>query len=163
MKKTIYFFGILAALVTFSCKDEMSNEPFENGSAIIEGTALVDTDFTNDTLSGVDPVSYEVVPQGVHIYAEINSFDLVQFPSSGVNYGTILCDTIVGANGSFTLVVPANAGTVNVSFYADDFRANQIQFDETVESKIFYLPEGVYSEDVHDGVTRITELKFFEK
>ena len=162
MKKIIYLIGIFAAMVTLSCKDEMSNEPFENGSAIIQGTALVNTDFTNDTLSGIDPISYEAVPQGVHIWAEINSSDLVQFPSAGVNYGTILCDTIVGAGGNFTLVIPANANSVTVNFYADDFRADQIQFDETVESKIFYLPN-IYTEVVRNGVTRITELTFFEK
>ena len=87
---------------------------------------------------------------------------MVQFPSAGVNYGTILCDTIVGAGGNFTLVIPANANSVTVNFYADDFRADQIQFDETVESKVFYLPN-IYTEVVRNGVTRITELTFFEK
>ncbi len=164
MKKTIKFLSVLVAisLVIFSCKDEMSNEPFENGSAIISGTALVNTDFTNDTLPGIDPVSYENVIQGVHIYAEINSNDLVQFPAGGVDYGTIIVDTTVGVNGAFTLVVPANMNNVNVNFYADDFRADQIQFDETVESKIFYLPDS-YTEVVRDGVTRITEITFVEK
>lgn len=159
MKKTICFIGISIALLTFSCKDEMSNEPFENGSATIQGTALVNTDFTND-VGGI--IVNEYVPQGVRIYAEINSVDLVQFPAGGVDYGTILIDTTIGANGSFTLVIPANMKNVNVTFYADDFRADQIQIDASVESKIFYLPN-IYTEVVHDGVIRITEIIFFEK
>ncbi len=160
MKKTIQFLSILVAvtLVIISCKDEMKNEPFENGSAIIQGTALVNTDFTNDTAG----IIYENAPVGTHIYGEINSSDLVQFPAGGVDYGSILVDTTVEANGNFTLVIPANTKNVTVNFYADDFRANQVQFDTTVESKIFYLPN-IYSEVVRDGVTKITEITFFEK
>lgn len=160
MKKTIFFLGISIAVLTFSCKDEMSNEPFENGSATIRGTALVDTDLSNN-VDGI--VVNEYVPQGVRIYAEINSADLVQFPEVGVDYGTILIDTTIGTNGSFTLVVPANMKTVDVSFYADDFRADQVQYDYSVESKIFSLPTYTYSEKVYDGVIRITELIFYEK
>ena len=164
MKKRIQLLSVLAVvtLVIFSCKDEMTNEPFENGSATIQGIAKVDLDFTNDTLSGIDPVSYESVTTGTRIYAVINSADLLEFPSAGVNYGTITIETTVGANGEFTLTVPANSKTVRVTFYADDFEANQIQFDESVETKVFYLPD-IFFEDVRDGVIRFTEVTFFEK
>ena len=160
MKKSIKLFSILIAIIVIavSCEDEMSNEPFENGTALIQGTALVNLDFTND----VPVVVYESVPQGVRIYAEINAMDLVQFPSGGVNYGTILTDTVIDANGNFTLEVPANAKNVTVNFFADDFSADQVQFDQSVEEKVFYLPN-IYSEVVRDGVTRITELTFIEK
>jgi hypothetical protein len=136
----------------------MSNEPFENGSAVIQGTALVNLDFTNDA----PVVTYESVPQGTRIYGIINAIDLVQFPSGGVNYGTIVIDTIVEADGTFTLEVPANEKNVTVNFAADDFRADQVQFDQSLESKVFYLP-AVYNEVVQDGVLRITELTFIEK
>ncbi len=160
MKKTIKLLSIIVAitLIAFSCKEEMSNEPFENGTAIIQGTALVDLDFSND----IPDYTPEVVPQGTHIYGIINSIDLVQFPSGGINYGTIILDTIVGADGSFTFVVPANEKNVTVNFSADDFEADQVQFDATVETKVFYLP-AIYSEVVRDGVLRITELTFAEK
>jgi len=101
------------------------------------------------------------ISQTIH-YRALILLRIVQFPAGGVNYGTIIVDTTVGVNGAFTLVVPANMNNVNVNFYADDFRADQIQFDETVESKIFYLP-GIYTEVVRDGVTRITEITFVEK
>jgi len=161
MKKTIQFLAILAtvALVTFSCKDEMINEPFLNGSAIIQGTAFVNTDFTNDTMG----IIYETAPSGIiHIYAIINSEDLVQNPDFSVDYGDIIIDTIIGAGGTFTFVVPANNKNVTVDIFADDFVANQVQADTTLESKIFELPDG-YSEVVRNGVTRHTEVTFFEK
>ena len=160
MKRTIQLAMILfvTVMVTVSCKKEMTNDVFENGSATIQGTALVNTNLTNDTAG----VAYEAVPQGVAIYAMISTFDLVEFPSNGANYGVMILDTVVGANGSFSFSIPANQKNVSVSFSADDFRANQIQFDESVESKVFTLPAG-YSESVHDGVTRITEVIFQEK
>jgi hypothetical protein len=160
MKKTIKSFGLLVALaiLAFACKDEMSNEPFTNGTATIIGTAYVDLDYTNDTIGTV----YEFVPQGTRIYARINSQDLVEFPSSYVNYGDIVYDTVVGASGTFTFKVAANTKNVTVSLSSDDFLANQVQFDETVEPKVFYLPE-IYSVSVNTGVTRIIEVDFFER
>jgi hypothetical protein len=161
MKKTILLLAVVATvvLVTYSCKDEMKNEPFVNGSAVIQGTAFVNSDLTNDTLMMESVL--ERVPSGlVRIYALISSQDLVQNPSAGVSYGDIIVDTIIGANGTFTLVVPANNKNVTVELFADDFVANQVQPDTTVESKIFYLPEDTYTEVVRNGVTRHTEITF---
>jgi len=156
MKKTIKLFSILIAVacIALSCKDEMTNEPFENGSATIQGTALIDLDLSN--------LELEYVPQGVRIYAEINSSDLVQFPSPGVDYGPIIIETEVGADGEFTFTIPSNTKNVTVVFSADDFIADQIQFDSSVEEEVFYLPL-IYSEVVRDGVTKIIEITFYEK
>ena len=156
MKKTVKLFSLLAAIVLIaaSCKDEMTNEPFENGSATIQGTARIDLDLSNTEL--------EYVPQGVNIYAEINSTDLVQFPSGGSNYGPIVYSTVIGADGSFTFQIDANLKNVTVSFYADDFLADQVQFDSSIEEKVFYLPM-IYTEVVRDGVTKIVEVIFYEK
>jgi len=160
MKKTIHFLVVLTtiALVTFSCKDDITNEPFVNGSATIQGTAFVNTDLTNDTVG----ILLENVPAGTRIYGILSSEDLVQFPDASVDYGDIIVDTVVGAGGAFTMVVPANNKNVTVAFFADDFVENQIQADTTVESKIFELPDG-YSEVVRNGVVRYTEVTFYEK
>jgi hypothetical protein len=155
MKKSVKILSFFAAilLIALSCKDEMTNEPFTNGSATIQGIAFAELDLSNAEL--------EYVPQGVHIYAEINSQDLVQFPSGGVNYGTIVYDTTIGADGSFTFQIDANLKNVTVNFYSDDFRADQVQFDASVESKVFNLPM-IYSVVVRDGVTKIVEVVFYE-
>jgi hypothetical protein len=160
MKKTMKFFGLVLTLVilAYACKDDMSNESFTNGTATIHGTAFVNLDYTNDTLGTI----YEFVPQGTRIYARINSEDLIQFPSSAVNYGDIVYDTVIGASGTFTFIVAANLPNVTVTFSSDDFTANQTQPDTTIESKVFYLPE-IYTEVVNAGVTRITEVTFIEK
>jgi hypothetical protein len=160
MKKTMKFFALLVTLVflAYACKKEMTNESFKNGTATINGTAYVDLDITNDTLG----IIFEYVPQGTRIYARINSEDLVEFPSGGVNYGDIVYDTVVGASGAFTFVVAANSGNVTVTFSSDDIMANQVQADTTVESKVFYLPQ-IFTENVNAGVTRITEVTFVEK
>jgi hypothetical protein len=150
--------SLVLAVMILSCEDEKTNKEFENGKATIEGTALVNLDLSNDTVG----IVYESVPQGIRIYATINSIDLVQFPSGGVNYGTIIYDTVVGANGSFVFEVDANVDPVTVTFSADDFAANQVQGDETTEETVFELA-GFYTEVVRDGVTRITELVFTEK
>jgi hypothetical protein len=160
MKKTMKFFGLLLTLVllAYACKDDMTKESFENGSATINGTAYVDLDLTNDTIGTI----YEYVPQGTRVYARINTMDLVEFPSPEVNYGDIVYDTLIGASGSFTFKIAANTKNVTVTFSSDDFLANQIQPDTTIESTIFYLPE-IYTVTVSDGVTRIIELDFFER
>jgi hypothetical protein len=156
MKKTLKLFGLLLtlAILTFSCKDEMTNESFTNGSATIHGTALVELDVTTPELDNV--------PAGTTIYARINSEDLVEFPSGSANYGDIVYDTVIGSDGSFTFVVAANTKNVTVTFSSDDFSANQTQFDFSLESKVFTLPE-IFTVGVHDGVTRITEVIFIEK
>ncbi len=157
MKKTIKTTGLLLtlALLALGCKDEMTNESFTNGSATIHGTAWVDLNLTTPEL--------EYVPQGTRIYARINSEDLVEFPSSSVNYGDIVYDTVVGADGAFTFVVAANSTNVTVTFAADDFMYNQVQFDETVEPEVFELIDGAFTEVVNDGEIRITEITFTEK
>ena len=148
-----------SAIVITSCKkDDNGNEPFVNGSATINGTAFINLDLTNDTLG----VIYENVPSGTAIYAKINSKDLVEFPSNGVNYGDLYYTTQIGANGEFSFTIPANTKNVTVSFSSDDFKANQIQADTTSEQKIFYLPAG-FTETVHNGVTKLTEVFFSEK
>jgi hypothetical protein len=155
MKKTLKLFGLLLtlAILTFSCKEEMTNDPFVNGSATITGTARVELDVTTPEI--------DYVPSGTRIYARINSEDLVEFPSVSANYGDIVYDTIVGASGSFTFVVAANTKNVTVYLSSDDFIANQTQFDLSIESKVFSLL-GTPSVSVHDGVTRITEVTFVE-
>jgi hypothetical protein len=160
MKKTIKSFGLIVAFVILflACKDDMSNESFVNGSATIYGTAYVNLDITNDTVGTV----YEFVPQGTRIYARINSEDLVEFPSAGVDYGDIIYDTVVGASGSYSFNVAANAKDVTVIFSSDDFMANQVQADESVEPRVFYLPE-IYTVSVNGGVTRIIDLDFFQR
>jgi hypothetical protein len=161
MKKSlpliILFF--LAAVVINSCKkDEKSNEPFVNGSAVINGTAYINLDLTNDTIGTI----YEKVPSGTTIYAKINSKDLVEFPSSGVNYADIYYTTQIGNGGEFSFNIPANINDVTVTFSSDDFKANQIQADTTSKTKVFYLGTG-YTETVHNGVTKLTEVYFSEK
>jgi hypothetical protein len=160
MKKTMKFIGLslTLAVLAFACKDDISNEDFENGSATINGTAYVDLDLTNDTIGTV----YEYVPQGTRIYARINSEDLVEFPSAGVDYGDIVYDTVVGASGTFTFNVAANVKNVTVTLSSDDILANQIQADATAVPTVFYLPE-IYSVTVSAGVTRIIEVDFFER
>ena len=81
---------------------------------------------------------------------------------AGVDYGDIIYDTVIGASGTFTFEIAANNKNVTVSLYSDDFIANQIQFDETVEPTVFYLPE-IYTVNVTAGVTRIIEVDFFER
>jgi hypothetical protein len=164
MKKTLKSFGLLFALtiLVLACKDEMSNESFKNGSATITGVALVNLDLTNDTMPGPDYILYEYVPQGTRIYARINSEDLVEFPSDGVDYGDIEYDTVVGASGAYSFEVAANISNVTVTFSSDDFIANQIQPDTTVEPRVFYLPE-IYTVTVNSGITRISDLTFLEK
>jgi hypothetical protein len=161
MKKTMKLFGVLAALVilAYACKDDMSNEAFKNGTATINGTAFVNLDFTNDTAGTI----YEYVPQGTRIYARINSADLLQFPSANVNYGDIVYDTVINASGAFTFVVAANMKDVTVTFYGNDFVANQVQGDATVEQKVFELPDNTFQESVNAGVIRYTEVYFTEK
>jgi len=160
MKKTMKFYGLFMtlAVLALACKDDMSNEPFKNGSATINGTAYVNLDITNDTIGTV----YEYVPQGTRIYARINSEDLVEFPSAGVNYGDIIYDTVIGNSGNFTFSVAANVKNVTVTLSSDDFQANQVQADTSVETKVFYLPE-IYTVTVNAGVTRIIEVDFFER
>jgi hypothetical protein len=161
MKKSIHFIILLFLFAAFiaSCKDdEKTNEPFTNGSAIINGTAYINLDYTNDTIG----ILYEKVPTGTTIYAVINSIDLVEFPSGSVNYGDIYYSTQVGANGEFNFTIPANNKAVTVTFSSDDIKATQIQADTTNETKTFNLSTG-YSETVHNGVTKLTEVYFSEK
>lgn len=156
MKKTFKTTGLLLtlALLFFGCKDEMKNESFTNGTATIHGTAFVELNLTTPEL--------DYAPAGTRIYARINSEDLVEFPSTSVNYGDIIYDTTIGAEGAFTFVVAANSKDVTVTFSSDDFLANQIQLDDSNEDEIFALPE-IYTETVSDGVIRITEITYIEK
>ncbi len=156
MKKTLKTTGLILTLafLAISCKDEMKNESFTNGTATIRGTAYVELNLTTPEL--------DYAPAGTRIYARINSEDLVEFPSTSVNYGDIIYDTTIGADGAFTFVVAANSKDVTVTFSSDDFAANQIQFDESSESEVFTLPE-IYTETVNDGVIRITEVTYIEK
>ena len=157
MKNAIFILGLLITmfLITSSCKDDLTNEAFQNGTATIQGIAYANLDLSND-LTGVE---WEYVPSGTHIYAIIDSKDLVQNPSSNVSYGDIIYEAVVGENGSFTFTIEANIDSVPVEFESDEFTHNEIQVDQSTETEIYYLPDG-YSESVRGGVIRYTEIYF---
>lgn len=160
MKKrvSVISFVFLLAIFFTSCKDDMKNAAFENGSATINGRAMVNLDLTNDTIG----IILEYAPAGTQIYATINSSDLIEYPSSTVNYGDIITSTQIAADGSFAFEIAANTRIVSVAFSSDDFLADQIQADSTVEATVFVLP-GSFAENVSNGVTRYTEIIFIEK
>ena len=163
MKRTFLLLGLAVAAVVYlsSCKDDLTNDSFENGSATITGVAYANLDLTNDTVNGFE-IDYEFAPAGTRLYAIINSEDLTQNSSAGVNYGDIIYETEVNGNGQYSITVAANAKTVTVVLTADDFSANQIQSVTETESVTFELG-GDDSATVINNMTKIVDLYFEEK
>ncbi|OQX79308.1 MAG: hypothetical protein B6D61_03790 [Bacteroidetes bacterium 4484_249] len=134
------FAGIAFMMYSTSCTkcdDEAVALTIKN--AIIKGDALANLDLSNDTnQNGGFEIQLEKVPNGIKIFARINSMDLDPNPSNMIDYQDITYETSVD-NGKFEVTVQAGQGNVPVTILADDFEYNQKINDSTWEWKVFSL------------------------
>lgn len=120
---------MLLFLVTlaFSCKKDEATSTKETGSASVSGTLKANLDITNDTtLNGTPQIQYENVPQGTFISFIIDSKDLEDHPDTTYNYAKLQYNTTVGANGAFSVSLPANANAINAEVRFGDFSYNVV-------------------------------------
>lgn len=163
MKNLNLFLGsvAVAAIMFTSCEKDKSNPVAVNGSATISGIAYVDTYTLNDTNS-ISDWDQEFVPAGTVIFATLSSEDLVLVPNGNATYSDIIVETTVGANGAYTLTVPANTKNFTVTITADDFTAELTEgtVDDQIKSQQYFKLTGVEVGNIHNGADRKENLYF---
>lgn len=125
--KNVYLgaFAVATMLLAMaSCKKE-TQTPLEPGTATIMGLVEANLNEANDTLSdGTGEDQWELAPSGTTITFSIDSRDLDPSPQSGFTYKELLYTAQVGADGMYTVSVPAYERPINVDVMFNDFTAN---------------------------------------
>jgi len=120
-------FGML--LVFTGCKDdEYVPEPLK--TVTVTGTVKADMD--------LGEAGNENVPDGTKIVFRINSQDLVQNPIAGYTYEVLQYETTV-TGGVYSIDLPTvKFQAVVVDVVPVDFKANQMQADDSFKEKTFW-------------------------
>lgn len=126
MKRSKVIFGVLAiaSVAVVGCKKPDPNTPPAVGSANISGVIWANTDWSNDTdafgfyTAGSEP---EFAPSGTNMTFIINEGDLDYNPDPTFTYQNLYWNVAIGANGTFSVDVPAINRPLNVTVQFDDF------------------------------------------
>lgn len=175
MKKTLLGIMTFAAMsfAVVSCSEE-EQTPVEPGTATVSGVIEANIDLANDTLSdgSNDPNGkWEFAPAGTKLTFVINGADLDQNPQPGYNYKDLNYTAEVGANGAYTVELPAYETPFNVSVKFDDFAADQVDFGNdpgdttatgmpaTVTMRTIYF-KGDENVTIWDGANVIEDFRY---
>ena len=126
MKRSKVIFGVMAiaGLAVVGCKKPDPNTPPAVGSANISGVIWANLDQSNDTdafgayIPGSEP---EFAPSGTNMTFIINEGDLDYNPDPTFTYQNLYWNVAIGANGTFTVDVPAINRPLDVTVMFDDF------------------------------------------
>jgi hypothetical protein len=136
MKKVYLRTLALSAIIlgAASCSKE-TQTALEPGMATITGKVWANTNLVNDSATAVSAGlidSFELAPAGTQITFVIKGEELDPNPQAGYPYKDIIKTATVGADGMYTVSVPAYEKGVNVDIKFDDFMADQTIEDQTV-------------------------------
>lgn len=114
MNKILTFALAGLVLVSVGCKkDEKAvTPPTIASSANISGVVKAETDTTNAILE---------TQSNVNILAIFNKIDLVLNPVAGQTYPDVTVSVLTDADGKYSLNIPTNGKTVNVTLKPQDF------------------------------------------
>jgi len=137
MKKKLFLIALLAVLsVSFfsSCEKIEQSSPItindsSTTTAIISGFVYAQLD---NTVTG-----YEFAPSGTKLYFKIDVSQLDMNVGEGERF--YIVNGTVGANGAFSVKVPATSKGVDVEILADDFTYDVKTGAATTETKEFEL------------------------
>jgi hypothetical protein len=127
---SILLIATLGMLLVFTgCKeDEYVPEPLK--TVFVSGTVKGDID--------LGEAGNENVPNGTKIIFRIDSRDLVQNPIAGYTYQILQYETTV-VDGAYSIELPTvKFQAVPVDIVPVDFKANQMQADDSFKEKTFW-------------------------
>lgn len=156
MKNLAIFTLILGVFVfaTSSCKkvaEPVALNVIENaGMATISGIAYAPV---NDTTS-----ADTYAPSGTTLMVEVDPSDFPGVSTYGNNSNMLYYSTTVGANGAWTIQVPAPKTSAWVYVYPQDFRSNYIDGAGDTESAEFYYDGAYFSVNVMEGASVIEDF-----
>lgn len=135
--KNIYLgaFAVATMLLAMaSCKKE-TQTPLEPGSATIMGLVEANLNEADDTLSDGSAIAnngkdWELAPSGTMLTFSIDSRDLDPSPQGGFTYKELLYTAQVGADGMYSVTVPAYERPINVDVMFNDFAADVTEWGE---------------------------------
>ena len=173
MKKTLLGIMTFAAMsfAVVSCSEE-EQTPVEPGSANVSGVIEANIDLANDTLTDGSPETmWEFAPSGTVITFIIDGQDLDQNPQPGYNYKNLIYTATVGANGTYSVDLPAYETPINVDIEFNDFAADQVDYGmdpgdttatgmpATVTTRTIYS-KGGESVTIWDGAAIIEDFRY---
>lgn len=162
MKKVYLRTLALSAIIlgAASCSKE-TQTALEPGTATIMGKVWVNSNETNDTMiNGANPPAgtNELAPAGTQITFVIKGQDLDPNPQAGYPYKDIIKTATVGADGMYTVTVPAYEKALDVTIKYDDFATNATVWDETVTPSRTTTVRKMYTKG-DDMVTVVAGMK----
>ena len=159
MKKVMLSLLVVAGFGTalVSCKEEEPVQPKEAGTATVSGVAEADLETLGDTLdNGTYMQMLEPVPSGTMIYFTYDSGELDPDRDMGYSYDEITLSTTVGANGEYSIELPAVASGVDYTITFADFAHDQMIPDpnnglpQTVTDRVIFT-KGDETVTVHEN------------
>jgi hypothetical protein len=155
MKKINNYF-LMAALVatsfTFGCKKDTTNVVPSNGSATISGIVKYDFNIVNDTTpQGAFLTTYDALPAGLVITAEIDTKNLVLNPVFGTTYPKKEYRSTINLDGTYSITVDANSVSVPVKITVAQFRHDRITGPKTKP----VITSTVYQEEILNPATSV--------
>ncbi len=133
--KKVFFTLTIAILSIFAitgCDKTEDVDPGKPPMATLKGIVRADFDANETKLTPM--------VSGTKLYFEINAEELVKVADEKVQYETLIYETTIGANGEYSIELPASyykAVTVNVK--SDDLLYEYNKADNTKTEKIYYL------------------------
>lgn len=119
MKRNLSIITLLIALIValFSCsKDEQ--EPLEAGSAKVSGKLTANLD--------AGSITNQPVPAGTGVTFIIDGADLDMKPDPNYTYDMVIRRASVGANGKYSITLPARQKPITVEVIFDDFEYDAV-------------------------------------
>ena len=133
MKRMLNYVAILAGVaIIFSmgCKKDETTSPASlnlTNKGIIKGLVQAQLDLMNDTLAA----TLEFAPAGTNVFVKVasaqytNQGDVAALKAGDTNLGFITYSTTIGANGEYSIEVPATDKGVEFTVWVDDFSYSQ--------------------------------------
>jgi len=153
MKRIIFY--SLAAILAFSiaftsCEKYEVSTPYEINDSI---TATI-TGYVKAPLDLSD-TDEEFAPSGTKIYLKVS---LQEFNPNAPQGEFKTYSTTVGSDGTYSFSLPSNDNGIDFTIIPEDFRTNQIQWDDSSEEVIFSANE--HSSTVISNQTYIYDINY---
>lgn len=121
------------------------------GNATISGIAYAVIDESNST--------NEYAPAGTNIIVEVDPQDFPGVSSQNNNDNKMFYTATVGANGAWTVSVPAPKDPTTVTIYPQDFRADYTDFAGDVEDDQLF-EDGSANVTVFEGASVLVDFEY---
>lgn len=147
--KKIFLFSIAFAVLFSACSPYEVSEPVTTaslGKATVTGVAFANTDLT--------ATNQKFAPEGTKIKFTI---DYDKFGIKNTS-GTFAAETVVGANGEYSISLPAIAAAVTYSIACEEFITDEIQ--STSSSEKIYAVAGAQSIAVQENFTYVKNFTY---